>query len=295
MLPVRPVTLALIMLIALFYCTMAPAWAQSPFPDGVRFADTGTVMQAGQNYSIVLQVLLDGGDYPRGSIGIYLESNNTSVLDIPGSAMVATDQNGTAVYNLSPGEVKPGTAKVTAILLDKRTGVRASKNYTIVSLGDITGFVLDSAGEPVPVAKVTLYQPVNGTMQVYPVAGNPTYSASNETGIPGAFALAGVPYGTYYLEASFADQASGINYTLDGSGQPVNVTIAGYTIATPAPTPTTTPTSAVSPSPTMIPTATETPAPTSSGDSGRQVLWIGGLAIALTIIIIAVVLLTRKK
>ncbi|WP_424356984.1 carboxypeptidase-like regulatory domain-containing protein [Methanocella sp. MCL-LM] len=291
MLSVRPVTLALILLTALFYCSVAPGWAQSPFPDGIRFADTETSIPAGQNYSLVMQVLLDGGDYPRGSIGIYLVSNNSSVLDIPDSAMVATNQNGTAIYNLTYDQVKPGTAMVTAILLDKRTGTRVSKNYTIVNTGNITGIVLDSAGEPVPVAKVTLYQPVNGTMQIYPVAGNPTYSASNATGLPGSFSLAKIPYDTYYLEASFADQASGINYTLDGSGQPVNVTIAGYTIATP--TPAATPTAV--PSPTAAATATPAPAPTPSGDSSKQVLWIGGLAIVLAIVIVAIVLLTRKK
>lgn len=287
----RTVTLALVLLIAFLVSTVAPVWAQSPFPDGVRFADNQTMIQSGQNYTIVLQVLLDGGDYPRGSIGIFLVSNNTSVLDIPDSAMVATNSSGVALYNLTPDQVKPGTAMVTAILLDKRTGIRSSKNYTIVNTGNITGIVTDSAGEPVQVARVTAYQPVDGTMQIYPAEGNPTYSATNTTGVPGTFQIASLPYGTYYVEASFADNTSGINYTVDGAEQPVTIALSGYTIATPTPLPTPT----AEPSATATPAATPTPAPTPSVDSSKQVMWIGALAIILAVIIVAVVVLTRKK
>lgn len=291
---VRLVTFALVLITTFCVFTVAPGWAQSPFPDGVRFADNSTVIQSGQNYSVVMQVLLDGGDYPRANIGIYVVSNNTSVLDIPDSAMAVTNQSGIAVYNLTTDQVKPGKVKVTAIMLDKQTGISSSKNYTIVNTGNISGIVSDSAGEPVPVARVTLYQPVNGTMQIFPVEGNPTYTASNATGIPGSFTFRGVTHDTYYIEASFADQASGINYTLDGSEQPANVTIAGYTIATPTPLPT----PAATPSPSAAVTATPAPSPSpapSSGDSSKQLIWIGGLAAILTIIIVAIVMLTRKK
>jgi hypothetical protein len=253
--------------------------------------DNQTSIPYGQNYTIMMQVLLGGGDYPKGSIGIYLVSNNTSVLDIPDSAMAATNSSGIALYNLTPDQVKPGNAMVTAILLDKRTGVRASKNYTIVNTGNITGTVTDSAGEPVQVARVTAYQPVNGTMQFYPASGNPTYSATNTTGLPGTFRITGLPYGTYYVEASFAANTFSVNYTVNGVEKPVTIALAGYTIATPTPLPTPT----TVPSATATTVATPTPAPTPSGDRSKQVLWIGALAIVLAIIIIAVVVLTRKK
>lgn len=289
--PLRLTAITLFLLTMLVVCSSAQIWAQSPFPDGIRFADNGTVIRAGQNYTIVAQVLLGGGDYPKGNIGVYLETDNASVINLPETAMAVTNQNGTAAYNLTADQVKPGTAKVTAILLDKRTGARTSKSYTIARIGNLTGTVSDMGGVPVEGASVTLYQSVNGTMQVFPATGNPSVTASNSTGAPGSFEFTGIPYGDYYVEAGIAGKTTGVNYTFNDLSQPVYILMGGYSVATPTPLPT--PTAAPSAQATATPAPTPTPA--SQSDNSKQVIWIGGLAVILAVIIIAIVVLTRKK
>ena len=292
--PVRFSMITLLLATVFLVCTVSQGWAQSPFPDGVRFVDTGMPIRAGQNYTITLQVLLDGGDYPRGNIGIFLETDNNSVFAIPEPTMAVTNQSGVAQYNVTSDQVKPGTAKVTAILLDRRTGAKVSKSYTIAQTGNLNGTVADMAGVAIPGSSVTLYQVVNGTNQQYLVEGNPTVTTGNDTGTPGSFEFAGISYGSYYLEAAMADKTTGVNYTLNEMAQPVYIVLAGYSVVTPTPAPTVTPepTTSTSASPTTMPTHLPTQ---TSGDSGKQVLWIGGLAIILAIIFLAIVALTRKK
>lgn len=288
--------IALLLSAVFLVCTASQGWAQSPFPDGVRFVDNGMPVQAGQNSTITLQVLLGGGDYPRGNIGIFLQTDNNSVLNIPETAMVVTNQSGIAQYNLTSDEVKPGTATVTAILLDRRTGVKASKTYVIAQTGYINGTVADMAGVAIPEASVTIYHLVNGTNQLFPIEGNPTVTTSNESGTPGTFGFAGIPYDSYYVEAVMGDKQTGVNYTLNEMAQPVYIVIAGYSVATPTPVPTATPEPTISASASPTDTLTPTPAPVqTSENSDKQVLWIGGLALVLAIIIIAIVALTRKK
>lgn len=289
--PLRLTALTLFLLTLLVVCSSVQICAQSPFPDGVRFADNGTVIRAGQNYTIVVQALLGGGDYPKGNIGVYLETDNASVIDLPETAMAVTNQNGTAAYNLTADQVKPGTARVTAILLDKRTGIRSSKVFTITRIGNLTGNVSDMRGVPVEGASVTLYLSVNGTMQMFPDAGNPTVAAGNATGAPGSFEFTGIPYGDYYIEAGMADKTTGVNYTFNDLSQPVYILMGGFSVATPTPLPTPTP----APSAQATATPAPTPTPASSSDNSKQVIWIGGLAVIFAVIIIAIVVLTRKK
>lgn len=277
-----------LLLSAMFLACTGPVTAQSPFPDGIRFIEGPSVIQAGENTSILMQVQLGGGDYPKGSIGIYMASDNTSVIDIPEVAMTATNQSGIAQYNLTAGQLKPGKANVTAILLDKKTGARVAKTFTVAKSGDIAGSVMDSQGAPAPGASVTLYRYSNGTAQIF---GNPTVSSP---GTPSSYRFSNVPYDSYYLEAGIGDNKTGINYTLGDNAAPADIVIAGYTVATPTPVPTATP----EPTTQATTAASAAPAPVStpaSQDETRQVVWIGGLAVILAILIIVIVVLTRMK
>ncbi len=126
--------------------------------------------------------------------------------------------------------------------------------------------------------------------QSLPLPGNPT-TASEE----GSYVFEKVPYGSYVIGAAIADKNASYNLTVADPTQSLAILIPGYAAATPTPTPTPAPTEEPTPTVTPVP-ASPTPAPkTPTGDTTRQLMWIGGIAVVLAVIIIGVQLLRQRK
>ena len=153
--------------------------------------------------------------------------------------------------------------------------------------------VVDASGNGIPGATVTLYSFENGEKgSALSVAGNPA-TASEQ----GAYDFENVPYGAYVLEAIIDDRNASINITVPHPAGDTNLTIPGYIASTPTPSPTPTPVPSEEPTPTVTPIpASPTPAgKTPTGDTTKQLMWIGGVTLVLAVIIIGVQLLRQRK
>lgn len=269
-----------------------------PFPDGIRFADNATVIEAGKNYTAVLQVTYGGGDYPKPNIGIYLSSDNMTIIKMPEESMTGSNSTGIALYNFTAGDV-PGNFTLTARMLDRTKGIGVSKKYYIVKYGNISGIVKDGAGTGIAGAQVTLYSYKNGNRSDVQISGNPAVTAGNDTGVAGSYTFGGVPTGLYYIEASANGAKKGLNYTFTTGTISADIALTGYVAPTPTPAPTIvpspTPDTGATPTtlPTTVPTPTAKPA-SSSGDMLKQVWWMVTIALILAGIIVAVKILRGR-
>lgn len=283
--------MALGVMALLLLTQVPPAVSQLALPTGVTFVDSGSQLRAGGSvYTVVVQLLTNDAYYPRPGTGVYFTSSDDSLVDIPIGAYTLTDDQGRAYYNITTG-TGPGNVTITAILLTMNGNMRASKTYTVIGMGNISGMVTDSSGRGIPNATVTLYQMSNGTRG--PKADVPSVSTADPaTGTPGQFTINDVPYGTYYLEAGIDGHISGTATTLAGQNASVTLSIEGYTVATPTPEPT--PTS----EPTAVPTPSGKPTTTpgqGTGNSTSQAVWIIIVALLVAAIVVAVQLNRMKK
>jgi hypothetical protein len=264
-----------------------PAHSQSVLPDSVVFVDGTTLLEAGGNhYTVDVQVMYHGVNASETYTRVYFKSNDPSLVDIPAGTSIVTDANGRASLNITTGQ-SYGNVTITAILLSPDGNVRASKTYAVNAAGNITGTVVEASGRRIPGATVTLYTQVNGGKgTVVALPGNPT-TASEE----GSYDFEEVPYGPYVIEATIADKNASYNLSLADPTQSLPILIPGYAAATPTPAPTEVPTPTVTPVP-----ASPMPAPkTPTGDTTKQLLWIGLIAVVLAVIIIGVQLLRQRK
>ncbi|MGA9139706.1 MAG: carboxypeptidase-like regulatory domain-containing protein [Methanocella sp.] len=282
-------------LAALFVITAAmPAGAQITLPDGVVFTDPASTLRAGgAGYTITVQLKIHNADYPLNGIGVYFESNNLQILDISRGTFAVTDSSGRASLNVTTGP-ETGNVSVSVVLLSTDGDVRASKTYTVLGLGNISGTIADKSGKGIPGAVVTLYTLNNSSKgSIVQMAGNPATTSGADSALPGAYILNDVPYGTYYLEAVKDDQVANLTLSVSHPSESADITLSGYSPPTPTPTPSPTPepTSSVTPVP-----ASPTPgAKKSTGDSITQLAWIAGVAIVLAAVIIAIQLMRQKK
>ncbi len=201
-----------------------------------------------------------------------------------------TDANGRASLNITTGQ-SYGNVTITATLLSPDGNVRASKTYAVNAAGSVTGTVVEDSGRRIPGATVTLYSVENGEKgAVVPLPGNPTTTSED-----GSYVFEKVPYGSYVIGAAIADKNASYNLSVADPTQSQALLIPGYAAATPTPTPTPAPTEEPTPTVTPVP-ASPTPAPkTPTGDTTKQLMWIGGIAVVLAVIIIGVQLLRQRK
>jgi hypothetical protein len=262
-------------------------------PDDIQFIDGPDIILSGGNtYTIDLQLTLQGANYSGNNFGIYFRSSDPSLVDIPPGSSIVSGTDGRASYNFTTGPGY-GNVTITATLLSPDGNIRSAKTYRVISYGKVSGYVVDAGGNPIPGATVTLYSFENeekGTP--LSVAGNP--ATVTETG---AYLIGSVPYGSYVIEAIIDDRNVSLNMTVQQPAGDTNLTIPWYIAPAPTPSPTPTPEPSEEPSPTVTPLpASPTPAgKTPTGDTTKQLLWIGGTALVLAVIIIGVQLLRQKK
>jgi hypothetical protein len=268
-----------------------PAHSQSVLPDSLIFVDSMPYLEAGGNqYTIDIQVKYHGVNVSETYTRVYFRSDNPSLVDIPAATSVVTDANGRASLNITTGQGY-GTVTITATLLSPEGNVRASKTYPVIAAGSVTGTVVEDSGRRIPGATVTLYTIENGSKgAVVPLPVNPT-KASEE----GSYVFEKVPYGSYVIEAAIVDKNASYNLSVAEPTQSLALAIPGYTAPTPTPSPTPVPTEEPTPTVTPVP-ASPTPAlKTPTGDTTKQLMWIGGVAVVLAVIIIGVQLLRQRK
>ncbi len=269
------------------------AYTQAVLPDEIRFVGGPDVLLAGgNNYTIDLQLMLKGTNYSGNNFGIYFQTSNHSLIDIlPGSSQVS-GTDGRASYNITTGQGF-GNVTITATLLSPDGSIRSAKTYLVTAYGNVQGSVVDASGNGIAGATVTLYSIENGEKgSALSVAGNPA-TASEQ----GAYDFENVPYGAYVLEAVIDGSNASLNLTVPHPAGAADLTIPGYIASTPTPSPTPTPVPSEEPSPTVTPVpASPTPAgKTPTGDTTKQLMWIGGIALVLAVIIIGVQLLRQRK
>ena len=285
-----PVIVVLVILAFLLLPAVPLASAQAILPDSIAFIDGPATLQAGGNYTIDIQLLIRGANYSGNNYGVYLQSSDSSLIDLPRGSSIVTDASGRASFNFTAG-VGYGNVTITAALLSPDGSVRASKLFAVKAGGNVSGTVVEAGGRRIPGATVTIYNMENEVKgSILQVDGNPT-TASDE----GTFAFVAVPYGSYLIEADIAGQNSSSGLIVSSPDESLSLAISGYTAPTPTPTPTPVPTEAPTATPTPVP-ATPTPAgKTPTGDTTRQLLWIGGVALVLTVLIVGVQWLRQKK
>lgn len=260
-------------------------------PDSLIFVDNMPYLEAGGNhYTIDIQVMYHGINVSETYTRVYFKSDDPSLVDIPAATSVVTDANGRATLNITTGQ-SYGNVTITATLLSPDGNVRASKTYAVNAAGRVTGTVVEDSGRRIPGATVTLYTSENGVKgAVVPLPGNPTTASED-----GAYVFEKVPYGSYVIGAAIDDKDASYNLTVADPTQSQALLIPGYAAATPTPTPTPAPTEEPTPTVTPVP-ASPTPAPkTPTGDTTKQLLWIGGIAVVLAVIIIGIQMLRQKK
>jgi hypothetical protein len=263
------------------------------FPDEIQFVGGPDVLLAGgNNYTIDFQLTLRGANYSGNNFAIFLQTSNSSLVDIPSGTSIAMGTGGRASYNLTTGQGF-GNVTITAALSSPDGSIRSAKTYLVTAFGDVRGKVVDDNGNGIPGATVTLYSPGNGEKgSALPVAGNPVTTSGQ-----GAYAIYDVPYGSYVIEAIIDGRNASLNLTVPHTAGDADLTIAGYIAPTPTPSPTPTAVPSEEPSPTVTPVpASPTPAgKTPTGDMTKQLIWIGGITLVLAVIIIGVQLLRQKK
>ena len=200
-----------------------------------------------------------------------------------------TDTNGSASLNITTGQ-SYGNVTITASLLSPDGNVRASKTYAVNAAGSVTGTVVEASGRRIPGATVTLYTQVNGGKgAVVPLSGNPTTPRKRGHKSSRRCLTARTD------RAEIADKNASYNLTVADPTQSLAILIPGYAAATPTPTPTPAPTEEPTPTVTPVP-ASPTPAPkTPTGDTTKQLMWIGGIAVVLAVIIIGIQMLRQRK
>jgi hypothetical protein len=270
-----------------------PAHSQAVLPDSIMFVGGQPVLQAGgNNYTIDIQLMIRGANYSGNNFGIYFRASDLSLIDIPEGSSIVTDSNGRASLNITTGQGY-GNVTITASMLSPDGSVRASKTYAVMAAGNVTGTVVEASGRRISGALVTLYTLENGEKgSALTLTGNPV-STTDE----GSYAIENVPYGSYVIEAAVDDQNASYNVTVAAPTQSLAIAIPGYTAPTPTPTPepTLAPTEVPSPTVTPVPASPSPAGKTPTGDTTRQLLWIGGIALVLAIIIIGAQWLRHKK
>jgi hypothetical protein len=284
--------MVLVAFLAVFSLPAVPqAHAQAVLPDAIAFVDGPAALRAnGNNYTIDIQLTLRGANYSGNNYGVYIQSSDLSLVDIPRGSSIVTDASGRASLNFTTGQGY-GNVTITASLLSPDGSVRASKTFAVMASGNVSGTVVEAGGRRIPGATVTVYSLENGGKgPALPLEGNPA-TASEE----GTFTFEGIPYGSYVIEADIAGQNGSSNLTVASPDESLAIAIPGYTAPTPTPTPTPVPTETPSPTATPVP-ASPTPAPKApTGDTTRQLMWIGGAALVLAVIIIGIQWLRQKK
>ncbi|HEY3273688.1 MAG TPA: carboxypeptidase-like regulatory domain-containing protein, partial [Methanocella sp.] len=269
------------------------AYTQAVLPDEIKFVDGPDVLLAGgNNYTIDLQLMLKGTNYSGNNFGIYFQTSNTLLVDIPPVSSIVSGADGRASYNITTGQGF-GNVTITVALMSPDGNIRSAKTYLVTAYGNVSGTVVDASGNVIPDATVTLYPLENGEKgSALPVAGNPFTTSEH-----GGYEIENVPYGAYVVEAVIDGYNASTNLTVPHPTGGIDLTIAGYVAATPTPSPTPTPVPSEEPSPTVTPVpASPTPAgKTPTGDTTKQLMWIGGVALVLTVIIIGVQLLRQRK
>jgi hypothetical protein len=271
------------------------AYTQAILPDEIQFVNGPDMLLAGGNhYTIDLQLMLQGANYSGNNFGIYFRTSDPSLVDIPGGSSIVSGTDGRGSFNITTGDGF-GNVTITATLLSPDGSIRSAKTYQVSAYGNVRGTVFDASGYGIPGATITLYSLENGNKSsVLPLAGNPATASEH-----GGYDLENVPYGSYVIEAVIDDQNASLNLTVPHSAGDADLTIPGYI----APTPTPAPSPTLAPLPTEEPLPTVTPIPASpasapktpTGDTTKQLMWIGGIALVLTIIIIGVQLLRQRK
>jgi hypothetical protein len=285
------------MVAAFLLPAIQPAFTQAIMPDGITFVDGPAVLQSGgQSYVIDLQLTIRGANYSGNNFGIFLQTSDPSLIDIPGGTSVVSDSQGRASLNITTGQGY-GNVTITASLFSPDGSVRASKTYTVTASGMVTGTVVEASGRRIPDATVTLYYLVNGEKgSALQAAGNPATTSGE-----GTYAFESVPYGSYVIEAAIEGYNGSANLTVSSPEQSLAISVPEYVAPSPTPTPTPTPEPTAAPTEEPSPTAepvTPTPGPgekTPTGDTTKQLIWIVAIALVLAAIIIVVQWLRQKR
>jgi hypothetical protein len=271
------------------------AFTQAVQPDGIVFVNGPAVLETGgKSYVIDIQLTIQGANYSGNYFGIYFQTSDPLLVDIPQGSSVVSDSKGRASYNITTGQGY-GNVTITASLLSPGGSVRSSKTYLVTASGNVSGTVVEASGKRISGATVTLYSLENGEKgSAVPIAGNPATSVEQ-----GTYAIESVPYGSYVIEAAIDGQNGTANLTVSSPDQSMAIAIPGYVAPVPTSTPTPEPTAAPTeqPSPTVTPVpASPTPVPkTPTGDTTKQLVWIVAIALVLTAIIVGVQLLRQRK
>lgn len=246
-----------------------------PLPDEIRVtAYPDTILTGGDVSTITAQLYLNGQPYRRPLVPINFFSDNDSRAYLPAVKTNVSDTNGKATILLTSAMNK-GDVNVTAYSqINILTNLTDTVVVKVTGWGTISGMVTDQNKNGVPNATVKLYRTIVNESGIWSTTlfespENPQWTVSRpEVAAIGTYTYYKIPSGIYNVTAEKADASGNVylwfaHVNLTEGTATNNVAIPGLVISLPGtPTPTLSPTQAVTPSPTpqgATPTTTPTP------------------------------------